>query len=298
MEYLFRVRRLQAASINNYRSAIAFYWKRICDYDVPMDDPVIKNLMRSFRRERPGPTKATVDWDLKLVLEFFRSDRFSSWSSLSDKDLTLKTIFLLALATGKRRSELHAFTREGVKRVHGDQEGMVCHPDSSFISKTHIKTGGLGALRPVFIPSLVSSPDSVSGNDSLLCPVRSLEFFLARSDKYRAPTQKKLFISWVRGVQSDIKPQTLSLYIKQAIVMAYDHASVELLNSVNVKPHSVRHVATSLSALKNFSLDEVLSTGCWVNANVFISHYLQNFSTDTLTGIHSVGSFVAGGSVV
>ena len=111
---------------------------------MPSDDLVFKDLMRGFRRERTRPARSAVSWDLKLVLEFFRSERFSCWETVSDKDLTLKTLFLLALATGKRRSELHAFTAEDTKLVHGDNPGVILHPEGSFISKTHLKTGGLG----------------------------------------------------------------------------------------------------------------------------------------------------------
>ena len=60
MEWLFRVLGIQASSINNYRSAIAFFWKRVCDYTLPTDAPVFKDLMRSFKRERPKPSRTVV----------------------------------------------------------------------------------------------------------------------------------------------------------------------------------------------------------------------------------------------
>ena len=65
-------------------------------------------------------------------------------------------------------------------------------PAASFISKTHVRTEGLGALKPVFIPKLVNDD---SGND-LLCPVTCLEKYLLRTAQYRANDQKQLFISW------------------------------------------------------------------------------------------------------
>ena len=203
--------------------------------------------MRGFRRERPKPVKSTVNWDLKLVLEFFRSKQFASWDSISDRELTLKTVFLLSLATGKNRSELHAFTYEGTKLVHGDNPGVILHPEGAFVSKTHLRTGGLGALRPVFVPSLTVEEDSPES--SLLCPVVALRHYLSRSRAYRSPTQKNLFISWVPGHLSDIRPQTLSNYIKQAVLLAYKEADSSLIESLKIKPHSVRHVSTSLIAL-------------------------------------------------
>ena len=178
--------------------------------------------MRGFHRERPKPVKATLKWDLKLVLEIFRSERFTSWDSISDRGLTLKTVFLLSLAIGKRRSEFHAFTYEGTKLVHGGNPGVILHPDGAFASKTHLKTGGLGALRPVFVPSLAVEEDLSEA--CLLCPVVALRHYLSRSRTYRSPTQSNLFISWAPGQLSDIRPQTLSNYIKQAVLLAYKDA--------------------------------------------------------------------------
>ena len=132
----------------------------------------------------------------------------------------------------------------------------------------------------------------------LLCPVTSLRHYLSRSQGYRSPSQRNLFISWVPGQLRDVKPQTISNYIKQAVLLAYKEADSPLLEELKIRPHSVRHVSTSLIALKKFSIDDVLRTGSWVSSNVFISHYLQNCSTDMLTGLNSVGNFVAGGVVI
>ena len=108
--YLFRERRVSLQTVKNYRSAIAFYWRSTSGFKIPEKDRVLADLFRGFARERPSVRKQTVDWDLSLVLKFLSSGRFRDWSALSDKDLTQKLVFLLALATGKRRSELHALS--------------------------------------------------------------------------------------------------------------------------------------------------------------------------------------------
>jgi len=295
MNWLFRERKIQASSISNYRSAIAFFWKRNRDFDVPSDEPLLCDLMRSFRRQRPVAPRSIVTWDLTLVLRYFQTGVFTSWNTPSNKELTLKTVFLTALATGKRRSELHAFTRTGASSVHGSPKGMELRPDPTFISKTHIKTGGLGAMRSVFIPSMDDAVD-VEESEKLLCPVRTLKFYMARSDMYRSPHQRKLFISWLVGKTQDITARTISAYIKLAITEAYKAASPELLADLKIKPHSVRHVATSLQALKLFSLADLLRAGSWTSPNVFISHYVQDFTVDSLTQLSHVGGFIAAGA--
>ena len=290
LTYLFEVRKISPGAINNYRSAIVFYWRRL-GFTVSPDDRVIKDLLSGFKRERPPPRTRVMTWDLKLVLEFFRSGRFAHWDSLSPKDLTLKAVFLVALASGKRRGELHALVRQGLLDSHGDREGIIIHPAPDFISKTHIRTQGLGALKEVFIPKLVSEDT----DSTLLCPVATLRRYLQVSDAYRSPNQKKLFISWQEGISADIAPQTISSYIRKAILLAYTEADQELLTQVKVVPHSVRHVATSLNALKHFSLQDIMRAGAWSTPNTFISFYLRDFATDTISGLSSIGGFIAGG---
>ena len=37
---------------------------------------------------------------------------FYNWNQVSEKNVTLKTVFLLALVTGTRRGELHSLTKK------------------------------------------------------------------------------------------------------------------------------------------------------------------------------------------
>ena len=131
MDYLFRERGVSVRTILNYKSAIAFYWKSQVGYEIPEGDSVVSDLIRSFKRERPIPAKHVVEWDIQLVLEFFKSGRFQHWDQLSDRDLTLKTVFLLALATGKR-SEIHALSQE-VRWINGDVRTVEISPVPSFM---------------------------------------------------------------------------------------------------------------------------------------------------------------------
>ena len=78
-------------------------------------------------------------------------------------------------------------------------------------------------------------------------------------------------------------------YIKKAFLLAHQEDNDEFLTSLQVVPHTVRHVATSLNAVRHFSMEDILRAGAWSSPNSFISHYLQDFTTDTLTGLSNVG---------
>ena len=271
LEYLFTVRKVVLRTIKNYRSAIAHYWKSSVGYEIPDADPVLKDLFRGFAREKPVPKKLVVDWDVCLVLQFLKSAKFENWGQVSDRWLTLKTTFLLALATGRRRSELHALT-QNVRWVNGESKAveLSIHPD--FVGKTHLTSKGPGSFRSVSLKAL----QEADGQDLLLCPVRTLEAYLDRSKHYRSPGQQKLIIPYRRGSFKDLSKQTLSNYIKETVILAYQEQNPDsqTVRSLKIKPHSIRHVATSLSALRAVDMDEVLQAGTWASPNVFLKHYV------------------------
>ena len=294
--HVFNDRKVSVRTLKNYRSAIAFYWRSNVGYELPDQDPVLSDLFRSFKRERPLPARHIVQWDVTLVLEFFKSGRFAQWSALTDKELTLKTVFLLALATGKRRSELHALTQDVEWISQGDSRAVVFHPDPAFVSKTQLSSKGLGALRPFSMQAIDSVSQPLTEEDKLLCPVRTLSSYLDRVKEFRSPAQKRLIVSYQRGLEKDLSSQTISRYIKEAIILAHKESDPSSLKDMTVRPHSVRHIATSLSALRGCSLDELLRAGAWASPNVFLSHYVQSFSVDSLSKLAGLGSFVAAGT--
>ena len=91
-------RKVSVRTVKNYRSAIAYYWKSIIGYEIPENDQVLSGLFRGFKRERPMPFRHVVQWVILLVLKFLQSPRFRNASSTSDKDITLKAVFLLAMS--------------------------------------------------------------------------------------------------------------------------------------------------------------------------------------------------------
>ena len=150
----------------------------------------------------------------------------------------------------------------------------------------------LGALTHVFIPRLETQDPVVR----LLCPAEALSHYIRQSDVYRSPNQKQLFVSWQEGKTNDLTVASISSYIKKAVLMAYEDADDDLLSNLKVVPHTVRHVASSLKALRNCSLQEIMQAGTWASPNTFISHYLVDFTTDSLTGLSKIGGFVVAGS--
>ena len=100
--YLFQDRKLQPGSIDDYRSAIA---DKLGNSPINVSkDENLTYLLDSFHRDRPKGRRGIPSWNISLVLHQLTKAPFEPLKETSLKHLTFKTVFLLALDSGKRRS--------------------------------------------------------------------------------------------------------------------------------------------------------------------------------------------------
>ena len=130
-------------------------------------------MIRNFLIERP-PTRILVpQWSLSLVLRGLQAPPFEPLNSISLKALSYKTVFLLALASGKHRSEIHAFgARDGLLAISKTE--AVLRPRLGFLAKNQV-------LSFIAAPVTVKALDSLTGpepQECFLCPVRCLCWYL------------------------------------------------------------------------------------------------------------------------
>ena len=104
--YLFKERNLQPSTIDGYRAAIADMVGS--DKLNISSDENLTRLLDSFHRDKPKGRRGVPSWNLSLVLHQLTKAPFEALRKASLKHLTFKTVFLLALGSGKRRSEIHA----------------------------------------------------------------------------------------------------------------------------------------------------------------------------------------------
>ena len=94
-------------------------------------DPVLHDLVRSFRIEAPVRLLRPPAWDLSAVLQFLSSPVFEPLHRASLRNLMKKVLFLVSLATAKQVGELQAVSRT-VSFVRSDACVLcarVCHQD-------------------------------------------------------------------------------------------------------------------------------------------------------------------------
>ena len=112
--YLYQDLNRRPLTINGYRTAIV-------DNLGPAghhisQSPDLNRLLSSFHRDRPKSSRNLPKWNLSVLKELTKAP-FEPMKDTDLKHLTLKTAFLLALAFGTRRSEIHAWVANKVSNL-------------------------------------------------------------------------------------------------------------------------------------------------------------------------------------
>ena len=202
-------------------------------------------------------------------------------------------MFLVALASGKRRGELHAIILDGSGKSDNNS-GFTLKLDRLFIAKSERLHRRFA--KTIFIPSLqVSCREEVT-----LCPVRALDHYVTRTKTIRAQSSaRKLFVSYKQGFKGEIAPQTISRWLTNAIIWAYEAVAGdgEKLTLHQVKAHDVRAMAASVALHRAASLEDILAAACWASHTTFTSFYLRDLSLQSQE-LHRLGPIVASQQVL
>ena len=292
--HLFTDLKRRPSTIAGYRSAIAGALRSSQGLDYGKNQE-LSSLILSFTREQPRSTRSIPAWDLGLVLRCLTRPPFEPLRDATVKLLTLKTAFLVLLATGSRRSEVHALDYSKVR--HGPNwEYVILEPHMDFIAKTELRTAGASQPSSKKIPPLGPTLGPGLEEDLKLCPVRALKIYLARTQQLRED-KKLLFIAYKKGHQADIHKNTLSSWIRKLLQLVYDSPEEDVLKLSKTSTHEVRALASSLAFRGTMELEEVLRSCTWRNATTFTSHYLRDVSTCS-DDLFSLGPVVAAQKVV
>ena len=273
-------RGLSVSSLRGYRSVLSAVFR----FHLPSlsSDPVIRDLLRSFRLSSGERVLRPPAWDLSRVLQYLISPVCEPLSQAPFRALTLKTLFLLAIATAKRVGELQALSSV-VTFVGGD----AC---LSYIPQFVAKSESL--TRSIPHSFLVKSlADFAAGldDDLLLCPVGALRFYLRRT-RSLSPLRHCLFVSPRRPSRAMSK-NAVSFFLREVI-----HAAGAARPEVgSLRAHEVRSVSTSVTFHRNWSVSSVLESATWASSSVFSSFYLRDIQHE-YDGLLSLGPFVAAGS--
>ena len=131
-------------------------------------------------------------------------------------------------------------------------------------------------MSPVTIPALTTIVDRQFKEDRTLCPVQPLRYYLDRTKDLRG-SRSLLFISFKKGHTSDIRPATLSSWLKQTILLCYKQADQQALDLVQVKAHDIRAFAAPKAFYGGVSVNQIMQAYHWKAHNTFTNFYLRPY---------------------
>ena len=259
LTYMFKAKGAALSTIKGYRAMLAAVFK----FPLPeiSSSPILKDLVRSFEISAPRPIFPPPPWDLDKVLEFLSGPPFEPLSRASFLDKTKKALFLLAMATAKRVSELQALSFS----VSFQGEDLILYYDPFFRAKTESVTNPLP--RSVVVPSL----SDFAGNlpERLHCPVRAIKY-LRKAARSASFIPSRLFVS-PKNPKRSMSKNAMSFYLRQLIV---DSGAVS--STRPPRAHDIRGIATSLNYYSNLSLTSLMQVATWKSKRVFASRYLNS----------------------
>ena len=277
--WLWQHKRLSLSSVKTYRSVLSAVFK----FRLPeiSDHPIINSLFRSFAIARPRSSSSFPSWDLDKVLKYLIS--LEPIRSLSFRDLSRKTLFLVSLATAKRVGELQALS----SLVPWLGKDLSLSYRQEFLAKTE------SAVNPLPRSFLLKSLRDFAGDleeGRYLCPVRCLSCYLSRSAAF-VPRCSSLFVSPKRPSRG-ISKNAISFFLRDVISSAGASSQDK-----TPRAHSIRGMATSFSFVRNASISKVLEAASWRSNSVFSSFYLKDVAY-SLGECRSLGPFIAAGAVI
>ena len=169
-----------------YKCALRHPLLWACDIDI--EGAITEYFMRGvFNYRPPQKTREMPKWSLDLLLRFLKSKYFEPLETAHPTRLTQKALFLILLASGRRKGEVANLSRES--RIANNSLSLFWIP--GFLPKHHT---------PEFQPECPSVSALISSRetDRVLCPVRAYKIYLERSQNWlsRFPADHHPKVLW------------------------------------------------------------------------------------------------------
>ena len=234
----------QYRSLNSYRSAIASMHAPVDGASIGQH-PLVSRLLKGAFQSRPPLPRYSGTWDISKVPAFLDGHTLDSSTPL--KQLTLRTVMLLALTRPSRLADLAKLNLAGLRTT---PEGAVFLPTALAKQSTANK-----AIKDFFFPRF---PDNVK-----LCPVHSLSLYIERTKQLRG-TATQLFIAIIKP-HLPVTSSTVARWLKKVIG-----------DSGNIfKAHSIRGATTSAASNQGVTTEDILKAADWSNSSTFQRFYYK-----------------------
>ena len=237
-------------TINVARSALSAYLN-IHDLQSVGKHEDVCRILKGVFNDRPPLPKYTETWDVDTVLNLL-----NAWDNIQDlclKQLTFRTVMLLALVSGQRGQSLHILSTSDI--TFGKDKCVITYNALLKNTKRTVHTA------PLSLPCF---------HNEKLCVLCHLKHYIELTKSLR--TDKRLFISFHKPYHF-ISRDTLSRWIKSVLKLAGIDTNV-------FGSHSTRAASTSAAFTRDANVDNILQSAGWASDCVFKKFYLKPISND------------------
>jgi hypothetical protein len=227
--------------------------------------PYIIQMLKGVFNSRPPQVKLVPEWDLFQVLNALQKKPFEPLHKASLKIITLKTVFMIAITSFRRCSDLQSF-RLGQDNVNIQSKGItfIRHGLAKQDRQSHRKA-------TVFIPAF---PENKK-----LDPRRCMYYYLKATEKFRkAPDgvdETKVFLG-LNEPHRPVSAQTISHWIVQTLRLCLNDPKLK------VKAHSTRAIGPSFALFKGASIESIMNAADWSSESTFVKAYLRDLNCNVL----------------
>ena len=209
---------------------------------------------------------------LSCVLPSLCSEPYEPLHKASKFHLTLKNVFLLAMATARRVSEIHAFSMDSGHLRFNQSDGSVSlRTQTGFLAKNQ-----LPSVCPddILVQNLART---IKFNDfnRLLCHVRALKRYLKVTEPIRKK-RKRLFLP-LKGVHN-ITKGSISGWISYTIRLAYKKLSKSKIALLKIKAHELRALSASWSYMNKIPIEDIIKVAV-CSRSTFAKFSLRDLNT-------------------
>ena len=250
------------SSINTAKSALLAVVKINDSKDWGNHPELIRFMKGVFNTKTPIPRYSNT-WDPDVVLKYIKS----LWplQSLTLKELTFRTVTLIALVSGQRAQSIHFMD---IKNMSSSNDKYV------FVFDKPLKNSKPGSSLPILEIRMFLE-------DNSLCAYTSLKAYLQRTESKRKNTQ--LWVSFTKPY-NPVGRQSISRWLKNVLSSAGIDTNI-------FKAHSTRMAATSKASHLGVGLTCIIKTAGWKSSTNFEKFYLreqQQPNTEFTTAVLSL----------
>jgi hypothetical protein len=229
--------------------------------------PIVTSFFRGALVEHPPVKDLAPAWDLPTVLIALSKPPFEPIEDISLKHLTIKTAFLVAMASAGRTAELKAFDRRPLYCTRSDR-GVVLRVPQTFRPKV-LRVSNIG--RTMEFTPLISHEHPPNPEVEAVCVCRAINAYIQATDPLLQDNCSQLFVTFQKGKQGKAASKiTIAAWLKQCIMVALGISNEP---REKVKAHSTRKQSASWAALKNISIKDICQQATWSTPHVFMKHY-------------------------